>query len=227
MRELAENLWVAEQPLRFGVIELGARMTVMRLADSSIVLHSPISLTDSLKRELDSIGTVRDVIAPNRFHHLFVGDYSAAYPESALYVAPGLPEKRADLTITGVLPADGPAHWDGELKCVFFEGLPLANEVVVLHEKTRTLLLCDLAFNIGPDAPWLTRMNFRLLGRYNEFGPTVFERLLVRNREAARKSLEQILDLDFDRVVVSHGDVLASGGPSAMRHGFDWLLEKS
>ena len=99
MRELAENLWVAEQPLRFGVVELGARMTVMRLADSSIVLHSPISLTDSLKSELDSIGTVRDVIAPNRFHHLFVGDYSAAYPESALYVAPGLPEKRAAIRI--------------------------------------------------------------------------------------------------------------------------------
>jgi len=197
----------------------------MRLADSSIVLHSPISLTDSLKRELDSIGTVRDVIAPNRFHHLFVGDYSTAYPESALYVAPGLPKKRADLTISGVLPDEAPAHWNGELKCVFFEGLPLPNEVVVLHEKTRTLVVCDLAFNIGPDAPWLTRMNFRLLGRYDEFGPTRLERLMVRDRVAARRSLAQILELDFDRVVVSHGDILESGGPSAMRHGFDWLLD--
>ena len=103
-RAIDENVWVAEPPLRFGAIELGARMTIIRLDDSSLVLHSPISLTEPLRAELDSIGPVRYVVAPNRFHHLFAAEYAAAYPGSSLYVAPGLQEKRPDLEVAGVLP---------------------------------------------------------------------------------------------------------------------------
>ncbi len=227
MHAIADDIWVAEQPLRFGAVEIGARMTVMRLSDSSLAIHSPISLTDPLRNSLDALGPVRHVIAPNRFHHLFAGEYAAAYPESTLFAAPGLGDKRPDLEIGGVLPAEAPASWKSELAYLFFAGLPFANEVVGLHKKTRTLLVSDLAFNIGPDAPWLTRMTFRLWGRYNEFGPTRFERLLVRDRNAARRSLEEILHLDFDRVVVAHGRILESGGPEAMRRGFDWLLRNA
>lgn len=224
MRAIDENLWVAEQPLRFGAIEFGARMTIIRLDDSSLVLHSPISLTKPLRAELDSIGPVRYVVAPNRFHHLFAAEYAAAYPESSLYVAPGLREKRPDLEVAGILPEDAPASWRDELEYVFFGGLPLANEVVGLHKSTRTLIVCDLAFNIGPEAPWLTRVVLRLLGRYDDFGPTFFERLMVRDRDAARRSIVQILGLDFDRVVVAHGKILENGGSEAMKRGFDWLL---
>jgi len=63
-----------------------------------------------------------------------------------------------------------------------------------------------------------------LLGRYNDFGPTRFERLMVRDRDAARRSIVQILGLEFDRIVVAHGKILESGGSEAMKRGFDWLL---
>ena len=224
MRHIDKDLWVAEQPLRFGMLELGTRMTVIRLRDSSLLLHSPISLSDPLRAQLDELGPVRYVIAPNRFHHLFVSEYTAAYPKSELYVAPGLPEKRKDLTIHGVLPGDAPGAWIGELEYVFFDGFPLANEVVCLHEASRTLLVCDLAFNIGSEAPWLTRFAFRLWGCYDDFGPTRFERLMIRDKRAARRSLEQILALDFDRIIVTHGKILEHGGPEAMKRGFEWLV---
>ncbi len=41
---------------------------------------------------------------------------------------------------------------------------------------------------------------------------------------AARQSLETILAWDFDRVVVTHGDVLESGDRDALRPGYSWLL---
>ena len=149
----------------------------------------------------------------------------ASYPQCRLSVAPGLPKKRPDLTVTGVLPEDAPDSWLMDLECILFEGLPLANEVVFLHKKTRTLMLCDLAFNIGPEAPWLTRLTFRLWGRYNDFGPTRFERLMIRDRGAAKRSLERILTLDFERVIVTHGVILERGGVEAMSRSFDWLLQ--
>ena len=49
MRAVDRDLWVAEQPLRFGMLELGTRMTVMRLKDSSLVLYSPITRIGSSK----------------------------------------------------------------------------------------------------------------------------------------------------------------------------------
>ena len=66
MRAIAEDLWVAEQPLRFGLLQLGTRMTVVRLSDSSLLLHSPIALTESLRVEIEELGSVRYVVAPNR-----------------------------------------------------------------------------------------------------------------------------------------------------------------
>jgi hypothetical protein len=117
-----------------------------------------------------------------------------------------------------------PNAWSEDLDWVFFEGLPLANEVVFLHRPSRSLLLCDLAFNIGARLPWLTRAAFRLWGRYGSFGPTWFERLMIRDRAAARGSAVRILALDFERVVVAHGDVLERGGRREFERGFAWLL---
>ncbi len=92
LRELAPDLWVCEQPLKYLGAELGTRMTAIRLPDRGLFLHSPIALCESLRKELDSLGSVRYAVAPNRFHHLYVGDYVDAYPDVQIFAAPGLDE---------------------------------------------------------------------------------------------------------------------------------------
>ncbi len=74
MIELAHNLWIVERPQRFYGLEVGTRMTVIRLADGSVLLHSPVELDAEVRWELDAIGRVRYVVAPNRVHHLYAGD---------------------------------------------------------------------------------------------------------------------------------------------------------
>lgn len=225
MRRIDASLWVAERPLRFlGAVELGTRMTVVRLRDGGLLLHSPVALDEPLRVALSRIGTPRHVVAPNRFHHLFVGEYRAAFPEARLYAAPGLPEKRPDLHFDAVLPGETPMPWGDEFDMELFAGLPVMNEVVSFHRASGTLLLCDLAFHYGPEAPLLTRLCFRLVGGYGRFGPTAVEKLLVRDRAGARASLERILAWDFDRVIVAHGKVVESGGRAALRAAYDWLL---
>ena len=104
--ELSKNIWIAERPQRFYGIEVGTRMTVIRLADGSLLLHSPVSLDHGLRRELDSIGRVRFTVAPNRVHHLHAGEVAEAYPEARLWVAPGLERKRPDLVFVVVAHGD-------------------------------------------------------------------------------------------------------------------------
>jgi hypothetical protein len=224
LRELARNLWVVERPQRFYGLEVGTHMTVIRLADGSLLLHSPVSLDRELRRELDALGEVRYAVAPNRFHHLYVGEVGRAYPGVQTWVGPGVERKRPDLEIAGVLDDRAPREWGSEVDQIFFRGRPLENEVVFLHRASGTLILCDLAFNFGPQAPRFTRLVARLLGSYRRFGPSRLDPLLIRDRAAARRCMEGILAWEFDRVVVAHGEVVESGGREAMRRGYAWLL---
>jgi hypothetical protein len=224
LRELATDIWVEERPQRFYGLEVGTRMTVIRLTAGDLLLHSPVALDAALRRELDARGRVRFVVAPNRVHHLYAGAVVAAYPDARLWVAPGLPRKRPDLVFVDVLGDDAPAEWAGQVDQVFFRGRPYENEVVFLHRASRTLIICDLAFNFGPQSAALTRLLMRLIRSYGHFGPSTLDPWLIRDRRAARESLERILAWDFDRVVVAHGDVLESGGRDALRTGYAWLL---
>jgi hypothetical protein len=198
-------------------------MTAIRLSGKGIFLHSPVELDQEIRGSLEELGAVRFVVAPNRFHHLWAGEALEAYPEAKLFLAPGLAEKRPDLVPHAALGDEAPEGWAGQIDQLLFRGFPLANEVVFLHRTSRSLILSDLAFNFGAEDPSLTRLLVRTLGG-GGFGPTLMERLLIRDRAAARASLERILEWDFDRVILAHGRVLESGGCQALREGYRWLL---
>ncbi|MEO1482411.1 MAG: hypothetical protein AAFU77_09925 [Myxococcota bacterium] len=71
---VTKDVWVAKAPLALpGGIEVGATMTVVRLADRGLWIHSPIPLNQALVTELDALGEVRWIVAPNLLHHLFLG----------------------------------------------------------------------------------------------------------------------------------------------------------
>ena len=224
LRQLGENLWVAERPQSFYGLVVGTRMTVIRLDDGSLLLHSPVSLDAGLQQELDALGPVRYVVAPNRVHHLYAGKVAQPYPGARLWIAPGLERKRPDLVHEAILDDEAPAEWRGQVDQTFFRGRPYENEVVFLHRKSGTLILCDLAFNFRAGTHPVTRWLMQLIRSYDRFGPSKLDPLLIRDRALARKSLERILAWDFDRVVVAHGDVLERGGREALREGYAWLL---
>jgi hypothetical protein len=107
---------------------------------------------------------------------------------------------------------------------VLVGGFQFANEAVFFHRASATLIVTDLAFNFGANSPPLTRAFIRLAGSYGEVGPSLLERLLVRDRSAFRKSLERILEWPFERVVVAHGDVSESDGRAELIRGYSWVL---
>jgi hypothetical protein len=224
MQQLHSDVWVTSSPLRFLGVEVGARMTVVRMPDDRLLLHSPISASEELVREVQALGTVQYLVAPNKLHHLYVGEWQRVCSAAETYVAPGLETKRADLSITGVLTSEPEAGWKGELDQVLVGGFQFANEAVFFHRASATLIVTDLAFNFGANSPPLTRAFIRLAGSYGEVGPSLLERLLVRDRPAFRKSLEQILEWPFERVVVAHGDVSEAGGRAELIRGYSWVL---
>jgi len=165
---------------------------------------------------------VRWIVGPSKVHHLFLGDYVDAYPAAELWGAPGLPEKRKDLTFHHVLDDVALAPWRGEVLHLLFQGAPRLNEVVFFHAKSRTLVLTDLAFNV-PRGAKNARLFHRLVGATGRFGPHRLVRFAIRDRTAAHHSLREMLVWDFDRVVVTHGQVLETGGRAAIAKAFAFL----
>ncbi|MBI3785650.1 MAG: DUF4336 domain-containing protein [Deltaproteobacteria bacterium] len=223
LRELANNLWVADRPLKLIVGDIGSRMTVLRLADGGLFLHSPVRLDAETRAALDAIGSVRHVVAPSLVHHFFVAEYAIAYREAQLCAAPGLPQKRQDLKFDALLSDEAPTAWRDEIEQHCFRGVPRTNEVVFFHRASRTLLLTDLAFNVRAERTAGARLFYWLAGAAGDFGPHRLMRALIRDRSAARASVERILQWDFDRVTVTHGDVLESGGRAAFANAFEFL----
>jgi len=227
MQQLDTDLWITDSPLRFFGVEIGARMTIVRLPDGKLLLHSPVSTTPELVRDVEALGPVTYLVAPNRFHHLYVAEWASACPEARVYLAPGLAEKRPDLAASDELANAPDPGWADALDQVLVEGLPLMNEVVFFHRPSRTLIATDLAFNVGASSPLATRIAFRFARAYGRLSPTLLERMFAKDRPAFRRSLERILEWPFERVVVSHGEVSETGGREELIQGYAWLLESA
>ena len=71
LESVGEGVWTAAAPLALAGAEFGTRMTVVQLADVGVMLISPIEVDDALAAEIDAIGPVRAIVAPNAFHHFY------------------------------------------------------------------------------------------------------------------------------------------------------------
>ncbi len=219
LQMLDRDLGVIDHPLTVGGLSLGTRTTVVRRADGDVVVLSPGPLDDADAAAIAALGPVRAIVAPNLLHHLFLAAASARFAEARLYAPAALAHKEPTLHIDG--PAAAAA--DGSLRAIEVGGMPRLEETLFVHAPSRTLVATDLVFNVRPPAPWLTRTFMRFNGGFDRFGPTRICRSLCKDRAAVRAAIDRVLGEDFDRVVVAHGRVLASGGREALRQGFAWL----
>ena len=218
-----DNLWTVTRPLKILGLTMATRMTVVRLSSGELLLHSPVKFDPQLQSALDEIGTPRHLVAPNRFHHLFLPAYKHAYPEALSYAAPGLAQKRRDFTFDQTLGSEAPAAWRDELDQIIVAGVPMLNEVVFFHRASGTLILTDLAFNVGPNSPFGLRLWARLNLAYGRLQPTALVKTLFRDKTAARASIDHILRLDFERVIMAHGDVARHRAKAHLTAAYRWL----
>ena len=217
LEKLAEGLWTAEHDFKMGPIPLGTRSTLIRLGDGSLWLHSPGPMDEAFVAEISAQGGVGHIVAPNLFHHLYLREAAAAFPDAAVHLAPGL-EAKLGGAVTGIeLGDEAPKAWSSDLDQVWVRGMPRVEEVAFLHRAIRTLLLTDLAFHVRNRDSVLARFFFTLTGVYGRFAASRLLKTLIRDKPAFRQSIDRILEWDFDRILVTHGEVLETGGAKALR----------
>jgi hypothetical protein len=219
----AEGLWLDTEPVRFLGLELTATMAVVRLADGSLLLHSPVTLTPERRAAVEALGRVAHLYAPNTYHHLALAGWAAAFPSARLHAPAGLAKKRPDLRIDRVHGASPEPAFDGFVDELPIEGFRL-EECALVYRPARTLLVADLVHNIGrPSHAW-TRLYTRAMGFYDRVALSRMIRAAAfSDRAAARRSVDRVLAHPFDRLVVGHGAPLVEGAPDALAAAYGWL----
>jgi hypothetical protein len=215
IQPISDGIWTVDGPIvHFFGMPYPTRMTLIRLRDGTLFVHSPVALDESLVAEVASLGAPRHLIAPNKLHHLFIADWVQRFPAARVYAAPGMQSKLAGID-TQPLDAAEPPPWHQEIDQLTFRGSPLLQEVVFLHRASRTLIVADLIENFDPAT--LTgpqRLLARLVGILAPRGsmPRDWRLSFVgRGKRTARDCALAILAWQPEAVLMAHGRAVTAG----------------
>ena len=234
LKEIDNDIWVGEQPLKYWGLEVGTRMTVIRLTTNELIVISPIHADNTTIHQLNEIGNVAYIIAPNLYHHLFVSGFKVIYPEAQLWISPGLDSKRPLLSADRVITNDEGSIIE-QVDYVLFNGFKvldltgpsILNEFVFFHRRSRTLILTDTAFHFDDNFPLKTRLAAKFLGVYGQLSPSLLEKLATKEKEKVKNSVQKILCWDFNRVIMAHGSIIKEDGKKLLKEGYERFLGTS
>ena len=81
---VAEGLVTLRQPFPSFSGDVGARMTMVRLDNGDLWVHSPLDTTSEMLARVREMGPIRHIVAPCRMHYLGLKPYAGYFPEAAL-----------------------------------------------------------------------------------------------------------------------------------------------
>jgi hypothetical protein len=227
LTQVDQDIWIADGPtVRFlRIYPYPTRMAVVRLSSGGLWVWSPIQLSDALRDEVEALGSVQHLVAPNMLHHLFLAEWVEAWPEAKLWAPPFLARRRRDLSFDGALMDAPDPAWEKDIDQLIFRGSFALKEVVFFHRASRSVILTDLVQKLDPASlpRWLLPL-YRLDGLVGPGGGMPRElRLTFWNRRAARESLRKMLAWDPQRLIIAHGECVYENGKEELARCFAWV----
>lgn len=258
IRSVLPNIVTLSCPfLRFGHIKVGGRGTLVKLANDSLAVFSPVAFTPSVKAAIsEHLGgaSVAYLVALDQEHHIFLEQWHKEYPQAKVVMPetlPGLREKQSYFKIpeeNSILMKKGKAGenysvdstFDSEFDVEYVDAHP-NKEIVVNHKPTRTLIEADLLFNLpateqysktgqSASSGFLTKLFISLNGTH---GSAIWQKRLIwygissGNRKGYSASVAKIDKWDFDRIIPCHGDIIETGGKGIFEKVMEWQLKEA
>lgn len=210
LEKMGDEIWTLAFPLRFLGMQLGRRVCVMRLPGDQLVIHSTAPFNEEQVREIHSLGRVEFLLEGTILHDTFSREGQRAFPTSTYLVPEHFPKAAMGSRTGSIAEIEG--RTKGEIQVLRLEGMRMLNEYACFHRTSRTLIVCDLLFNLVQAMGW-TRWCMRHLMGVKQW-PAVDRpvRWAVKDRNAFVHSLQAMLAWDFEHVVVAHGAIIKHDG---------------
>jgi hypothetical protein len=231
LKPFAENLWIVDGPIiKFYTLPFTTRMTVVKLENDDLLIHSPIPLTAELQKELNQLGEVKHIISPNKIHYWYIDEFKQAYPQAITWASPGVIKRakkfKKSIQFERELQDNPPREWQSELDQLILRSNRFLPEVIFFHQLSKTLIVTDLIENFEAEkiSFW-----FRVLARFGgalapHGGTTKDLRLLFWGRKAQLKqSIAKIYDWQPEKIVIAHGKCFEKDAMTELKRIFAWV----
>ena len=209
-KPLAANIGIVDGPFEYFSVAgmrmpmpFTTRMTVVRLSNGELFLHSPIAFDEGLAAGLARMGTIRHFVSPNQWHYAHVGEWQRAFPNATVWGTRAAERRararRTPVRFTRYLEPDPPPEWSEDFDQTFLPS-GIFGEFIFFHRASATLILTDTIMNLEPgktDQPWLgfarlTGMTAPKGGMF--FGMRLPLRLQRKKAEATFATIRSIFD---------------------------------
>jgi hypothetical protein len=202
-----EKIKFVDTVIPMPLMKLPVRSVIVKLSNANILISPGSRLTEKDYKEM---GNITDVIAPNLFHCGGIAKAKQFLPEAKTWGVVGVKKLKPEIKWSEILE---PQKWpyNKELEMIAIQGISKINEVLFFHPETKSLIVTDLCFNIRNTkgfGPWLI---LNLFGTYNRFGISKFFLKYADDKKAFINSMENLLKIDFENIIVSHGENVMGG----------------
>lgn len=203
LTQLAPRVWQVTGTL--GNMALPRNMTLWRMDDGTLWVHSAIACDDVTMAEIEALGRPSVIVVPNGYHRLDCGVWKARYPDARV-VCPEASRARVEQAVkVDSLDTDVPGavvHTPRGVKDV-------EHVYEIDAGAGQALVVCDALFNV-PHQPGFGGFITRMIGSSGAFGMTRIGRFaLLKDARAYRGWLEEMAEHPaLAMVAVSHGDAI-------------------
>jgi hypothetical protein len=218
LEKLEDNLWEVEGTIPG--MPLNRRMTLVRLADGSIVVHNAICLKEEEQAEIERWGRIGYIIVPNGFHRIDAARYAARYPDAKV-LCPDPARKAA----SKVVRIDGnltEIPMDPGLSVEKLAGESIEEAVLIARSGSgRTSLVFNDSLMNLPRYPGFKGWLYQALGSTGAPKVTPLIKLYgVKDKAALRAHLERLAALPgLVRAIPGHGAVVEGAGTADVMRG--------
>jgi hypothetical protein len=217
LQALAPGVWTVTGTLPFPLKRV---MTVVKLSDGSLLLHSVIALSDAGLAQLDALGKPSIILVPHGGHRLDAPFYKQRYPEARV-VAPAAARAKieeivkVDATAEEALPPLGVRLH----ACDGFKNNELAYELDTPGGKV--LVMSDAVANRDPVPGFRGWLLAGIAGGPKNRRlsvPRIVRMMFVGDKKIARASIEKLAAIpDVKLLTVAHGRAVTDGVSAALK----------
>ena len=214
MRQIGDEIWVHEDSMKMLGTKLGLRMTIVRLQDGQLWVHSPTAISTSLQQEINTLGSVRYLIAPNNHHSKWLQDWIDVYPDAEVYVSAGIPRK-VPLSNYHILQRGMENVWQDDLEWQTMPSVPTLNETIFFHSRSSSLIVTDLVQNYPEKtnksgfAGAMSKFVFEPIGFKGRcIHPLLKMSFTIKDKAAFNRFIQSVEQWQFDKIIVAHGKII-------------------
>jgi hypothetical protein len=200
-RQITDDVVVMSFPWRAFGIDFERNVSLLRLRDRRVVIHSSAPFTAEDIAAIRRFGEPAWLVDATLMHDTFAKKGRAAFPDLP-YLAPNGFKKASGIPIESL--DSPPSDWKDEIDVLKIDGNRM-NEHALFHRHSATLVVADLFFSFPMEMRGWARFFVRHVMRLPRlFGISVFFRMTIGDRQAFERSMKTLLQWNFERLVVAH-----------------------